>query len=103
VPALGQQGPYGTVRLTAGQGGVLTGTPFAPDKATRYFAGGIEPLFIVDGEGQKIDALPRFFIETGCNQDDGLPVADGYGTVSLSSELARLDNKVATTNVTIER
>ena len=103
MPLLGQQRPYGTVCLSAGQGSRLAGTPLPPDKTTRYFTGGIKPLFVVNSQGQKIHALARLSIKANRNQDQSLTVTDGYGGASLSGELTRLDNKVATTNVTIER
>ncbi|KKR74135.1 MAG: hypothetical protein UU16_C0005G0022 [Candidatus Woesebacteria bacterium GW2011_GWA2_40_7] len=92
MPALGQQRPYGTVRLPAGQDGGLAGAPLPPYKAARYLAGGVEPLLVVDGQGQKVPPLPGLPVETHRHQHDGLAIADGYGGVGLLGQLAGFDN-----------
>ncbi len=89
---LGKQRAYGAVRHAAGEDSRLAGAPLPADKAPGYFTGGIKPLFVVDGQGQKIHPFPGFFVKTYGNQDYGIAVADGYRGVSLLGEFARFNN-----------
>ena len=88
MPGLGQQRPDGPVGLAAGEGSRLAGAPLPPDEAARYFTGGVEPLLVVDGQGQEVHPFPRFPVEAHCDQDDGLAVAYGYGRIGLLGHLA---------------
>ncbi len=91
--ALGEQGTQRPVGETGRQDSLSARTPLPTEEAARDLASGIQPLLIVDGEGEEVDALPRPVTNGGRNQDHGLAVGDHRRAVGLACDLPRLDNQ----------
>ena len=86
-----------TVDLTRAERAVLGRTAFALDVAARDLARGVHLLFELTGQGEEIDALPRFLRGGDGGEDNvGVAIADENAAVGLLSKLAGLDDQGAT-------
>ena len=88
VQALGEKRPDAAVGETSGQDGLSTGASFAAEEAAGDFADGVQTLFKLYGEGEKVDALPGLLGHYGGSEQDGFAAGDGYGAVGLLGEAA---------------
>ena len=77
---------------------MLGRTAFALDVAARDLAGGVHLLFVIAGEGEKIDPLTGLLRRRrGAEDDDLIAVADKSGAVGLLCKLPGLkDERTAT-------
>ena len=57
VQALGEQWADAAVGETGGEDAFLSGPALPPEEAAGDAAGGVQPLFVVNGQGQKVDVL----------------------------------------------
>ena len=92
VQTLGEQGTNGPVGEPGGEDAFLSGTAFAAEEAAGDAPGGVEPFFVVHGQGQKVNVLGAGAVghDGGC-QHDGLAVADGDCAVGLEGQAAGLE------------
>ena len=89
---LGEERPQRPVGQAHGENAIVTGAAFAAREPTGDLADGIEPLFVVNRQGEKVDALARIG-HRGRYEDDGIAEADGDGTIGLVGEDAVLDGE----------
>ena len=94
VQALGEQRADGAVGQTGGENAFLSGTALAAEEAAWDAAGGVEPFFVVDGQGEEVDILGPWAVgHDGGGEDDGLAVADGDGAVGLEGEASGFEDQ----------
>ena len=90
--ALGEEGADGTVGEAHGEDAVAGGAALAAGEAAGDLADGVEALFVVDGEGEEVDALAGVG-HAGRDEDDGIALAHGDGAVGEAGEGAVLDEQ----------
>ena len=90
--ALGEEGADGTVGKAHGEDAIGGGAAFAAGEASGDLADGVKALFVVDGEGEEVDALTGVG-HADRDEDDGIALADGDGAVGEAGEGAVLDEK----------
>ena len=88
VYPLGEQRTDAAVGQASGQDGLGAGSPLAPEEAAGDLADGVQPLFELHRQGQKIDPLAGLVGHYGGGQEDGLSAGDGHGAVSLLGQSA---------------
>ena len=88
---LGEQRPDGPVDLASAEDGLLARPRLALDEAAGDLAGGVVPLFDVDGERKEVlsfaDVLPR----DGAHEHHGVPTTNENGAVCLLGQTAGLE------------
>ena len=91
--ALGERRPQRSVDEAAGQDRLVGRPALAAEERPRDLAGGVHPLFDVDGEGEEVGALTHFSSSRcGCEHDSVADPGDD-GTVRLTGELAGLEGQ----------
>src|SRR5262249_11303415 len=90
IKIIRKQRTDGTIDETRSQRLLLGRASFSLEKATRNSACGVCLLDIVDSQREKIAACLRDTIPDSSDQNDGIAHGNTYGSVSLTSQLARL-------------
>ena len=88
VQPLGEQRADAAVSEAGGQDGLGSGASLAPEEAAGDLADGVEPLFELHGQGQKVDPLASLVGHHGGGQQNGIPAGDGHGAVGLLGQSA---------------
>ena len=103
VQALGEQGADGTVGEPGSEDALLPGAAFATEEAAGDAPGGVEPFFVVHGQGQKVYVLGARAVrhDGGC-QHDGLAVADSNGAVGLEGEASGFQDQGFPADVAVD-
>ena len=86
--AFGEKGADGAVGKAGREDGLLARASFAAEEAAGNLTGGVEPLFVFDGERQEVDFGTGPVGHDGGGQDNGFAVAEGDGPVGLEGQLA---------------
>jgi hypothetical protein len=89
--AFRKEGTQGTIGQAAEEDGAFARSAFALEKAAGNLTGRIQPLFVVDGEWEKINAFARLLGRGGSDQDYGIAVADGHRPIRLSGQFPGLN------------
>ena len=90
APAIGEQRAHRAIDQARDKRLLLGRAAFALEIAAGDSASGVEFLLIIDGERQKIDALPPFLGGDHRRQHFGLAVGSHHGAVGLARDLAGL-------------
>ena len=103
MQALGEQRANGAVREPGGEGALLPGAAFAAEEAAGDAARGIEPFFVVHGQGQEVYIFgPGAVRHDRGGQHDGLAIADGDCAVGLESQPASFENQGFAADFTVD-
>ena len=86
--SLGKHGTHGAVDQPADQGLTLGSAAFTAEKGSGDFAAGVEFFLIVDGQGEEVLSLPKFFRRNHGTQNLGITVGDHSRTIRLASHLS---------------
>ena len=89
--SFGEQRPQRPVGEAHRQNGALGRPPLTAEKAARYLPRCVEPLFVVDGQREEVDAFPWVWRRNGGDQDQRVAVADGDGPVGLPGQAPAFD------------
>ncbi|GBD24304.1 hypothetical protein HRbin29_01982 [bacterium HR29] len=88
----GEEGAKGPVGEAHGENRLGARPGLAAGEGAGDAAGGVQPLLVVDGEGEEVDALASLG-HTGRHENNGVALADGHGTIRLVGEEAVLDDE----------
>ena len=86
--AFGEQRPNGAIDLAAGENFALAGPPFALDEAAGNASRGVGVFAVIDGEREKVDALPGVGIGAGGGENDVVADAHNAGAMRLLGQLS---------------
>ena len=80
-----EKGPQGAIDQPRGEDGALRGARFAAEEAAGNPSGGIQPLFVVAGEGEEIDAFAAAGAGGG-HENRGIAAFNQHRTPGLGGE-----------------
>ena len=92
--AVGEGGAQGAVDQAAGKDGLLGRLALTAEERAGDLAGGVHPLFDVDGEGEEVDAFPDAPGGGGGDEHDGVAHATMTAPSASPAELAGLESRV---------
>src|SRR5207253_1615069 len=90
---LGKQWPDRPVDQTAVENGLLAGPSLAPDEPAGDLTGGVQLLFVITGQREKVDSLPWGSCHRRRDEQHGVAHADGDGARCLLGNAAGLDRQ----------
>jgi hypothetical protein len=89
--ALCKERPHGAVREPGSEDRGFGRPSLSADETTRDLAGGVEPLFVVDGQRKEVDAFTRLLRHHRRREDHGVALTDDDGAMRLLGHPADLE------------